>query len=108
MLGFDENQIIGIVIVIAVLLFIREIICWYWKINHGIALLTEIRDLLKTGSYPPKEIENEENIKAEPSESSDSKPKMPCDRCESLVSVKNLKTYNGKQLCPSCLRKVKK
>jgi hypothetical protein len=25
----------------------REVVCWYWKINQRIALMTEIRDLLK-------------------------------------------------------------
>lgn len=27
-------------------LVFREIVCWYWKINRCVALLTEIRDLL--------------------------------------------------------------
>ena len=34
------------VIVLVVFLVCREIVCWYWKINKSIALLTEIRDLL--------------------------------------------------------------
>jgi hypothetical protein len=28
------------------MLVFREVVCWYWKINQNIALLTEIRDLL--------------------------------------------------------------
>ncbi len=37
--------IVGFVIVM--FLVLREVVCWYWKINRGIELLTEIRDLLK-------------------------------------------------------------
>jgi hypothetical protein len=39
---------LGVVLVvgIGVILLIREIVCWYWKINRGLALLQEIRDLL--------------------------------------------------------------
>jgi hypothetical protein len=28
-------------------LALRHVMCWYWKVNEGIALLTEIRDELK-------------------------------------------------------------
>ncbi len=40
------NPISLLVIAIIVFLLFREVICWYWKINRNIALLTEIRDLL--------------------------------------------------------------
>ncbi|MDO8787028.1 MAG: hypothetical protein Q7J42_03005 [Sulfuritalea sp.] len=36
---------IGIVLAVIVLVC-RELVCWYWKINQNVALLTEIRDLL--------------------------------------------------------------
>ncbi|MDP2816090.1 MAG: hypothetical protein Q8O19_05365, partial [Rectinemataceae bacterium] len=38
--------VIFAVVVIVIFLVCREIICWYWKINQQVALLTEIRDLL--------------------------------------------------------------
>ena len=38
---------IFLLFLIIVLLIFREIVCWYWKINHSVALLTEIRDLLR-------------------------------------------------------------
>ena len=38
--------IIIIVSVLVLFLLSREIICWCWKINERVALLTEIRDLL--------------------------------------------------------------
>mgnify|MGYP000666017073 CR=1 FL=1 len=39
---------ISIAVIIGILLFLlfREILCWYWKINSRLAMLTEIRDLL--------------------------------------------------------------
>lgn len=41
------DEILGFfVIIIIIFLVLREVICWYWKINQNIALLTEIRDLL--------------------------------------------------------------
>ena len=37
--------VVAVVLVVIFLVF-REVICWYWKINRSVALLTEIRDLL--------------------------------------------------------------
>ena len=34
------------VIVVVIKLVCREIVCWYFKFNQSIAILTEIRDLL--------------------------------------------------------------
>lgn len=36
------NVLISIAIIIAVFLLCREIICWYWKINHAVKRLDEI------------------------------------------------------------------
>jgi preprotein translocase subunit SecF len=36
------NAFLVIMIVIAVIAVIREIICWYWKINEGIELQKKI------------------------------------------------------------------
>ena len=41
--------VIGLAIVLVVFLLVREVLCWYWKINKTISLLTEIRDLLARG-----------------------------------------------------------
>jgi len=43
MLGY--LAVVGVVLVVIFLVF-REFVCWYWKINQNIELLTEIRDLL--------------------------------------------------------------
>lgn len=39
--------IVMLVIFAVIFLIFRELFCWYWKINLRVALLTEIRDLLK-------------------------------------------------------------
>lgn len=35
-------------VVLFAFLVMRELICWYWKINIAVELLTEIRDHLRT------------------------------------------------------------
>jgi len=45
-MGNWGSSIAVLLVVLALFLICREIVCWYWKINRGIALLTEIRDLL--------------------------------------------------------------
>lgn len=40
--------IVLILIFIVIFLICREIVCWYWKMNETVSLLTEIRDLLKS------------------------------------------------------------
>lgn len=33
---------------ILIFFIFREVVCWYWKMNETVSLLTEIRDLLKS------------------------------------------------------------
>ncbi len=42
-----QSGLIFLAILIVLFLVFRELVCWYWKINQNIALLTEIRDLLR-------------------------------------------------------------
>jgi len=48
--NFVNGALIVSVIALIIFLVLREVICWYWKINRSIALLTEIRDLLTAKS----------------------------------------------------------
>ena len=41
------GALIAIVVVLVIFFIARELVCWYWKINQQVALLTEIRDLLR-------------------------------------------------------------
>jgi hypothetical protein len=52
--------VIFAIIVIVIFLVCREIVCWYFKFNQNVALLTEIRDLLAAkgssqSTTPPSE-----------------------------------------------------
>src|SRR6056297_289607 len=44
---FIQNILITFLIIAVIFLILREVMCWYWKINESISLLKEIRDLLK-------------------------------------------------------------
>jgi hypothetical protein len=46
--GSDQAYYLLFVVCSAVLVFLvlREVVCWYWKINLGIGLLSEIRSML--------------------------------------------------------------
>jgi len=58
---FTQNRLITFLITFLILavifLILREIMCWYWKINESISLLNEIRNLLKNN----KELSNFDN-----------------------------------------------
>ena len=41
------DLIIAIAVVVVVFVVFRELVCWYWKINAGLEVLTEIRDIMK-------------------------------------------------------------
>ena len=42
----NESLILGLAVFLVIFIICRELVCWYWKINKSVALLTEIRDLL--------------------------------------------------------------
>lgn len=42
------GALVGVAFAIAIFFLCRELWCWYFKINDVKALLTEIRDLLKS------------------------------------------------------------
>ena len=50
-MGIGGNELtaglIYLAVVIVIFLIFRELVCWYWKINAGLEVLKEIRDLLK-------------------------------------------------------------
>lgn len=46
----DSYLIMGIVFVILFFLAMRELVCWYWKINELVGLLKSIDHTMKKGS----------------------------------------------------------
>jgi len=51
MFGYGSNSLtqslIVLVVLIAIFLIFRELVCWYWKINERLNCLKDIRDLLQ-------------------------------------------------------------
>ena len=59
MFGIGAPELIITVVILAIIFLIcRELVCWYWKINKRVALLTEIRDSLRIISQGGIEISN--------------------------------------------------
>jgi hypothetical protein len=56
--GLTSQQLAAVVGLGLAFLFLREIACWYWKVNEAVKCLAEIRDELHTirvnGIAPPK------------------------------------------------------
>ena len=51
---FIGSSLITLLVISVVFLILREVVCWYWKINETLSVLKEIRDLLKGGSSAEK------------------------------------------------------
>ena len=67
---FIGTILIGLLVVAVVFLILREVMCWYWKINMSIELLTEIRNLLRNqanrGINQVQQIVNSEDTEKGP------------------------------------------
>lgn len=73
--GFQIERLIGygalaVLVMILIFLLIRQIVCWYWKINERTKLLYDIRGLLmrlvevneeRNGSFFEEELEDKKN-----------------------------------------------
>jgi hypothetical protein len=52
--------IIVVIVFIVIFLILREVNCWYWKINERISLMNEQNDLLRkliSGSKSPEKVD---------------------------------------------------
>ena len=52
--------LVSVVVILVISLILREVVCWYWKINNIVALLTEILDILR--KEPQREDRDENDI----------------------------------------------
>lgn len=66
---------IALVALIILLLLLREVFCWYWKINQRVALLQEVRDLLLNET---RRMEREREIRAATPRQ---EPETACSQC---------------------------
>lgn len=114
-LGPMLGYLLVVLIVLAVIfLVLRELVCWYWKINEHIALLTEIRDLLAKGQSPTgststapmsgggqysaqrdRETTELAARKAEQERLDALKPQGHCPSCEAVIPLDS-------DVCPRC------
>ena len=98
-----EGEFIGyiaiiLLVIVLILLACREIVCWYWKINEIVYLLTDIRELLRN---PQKGGEHSTKISLK------TVPKGPtycptCQKSEAYIDA------NGDLYCPNCQKIVSK
>ena len=51
---YTSDALVGLALAILLFLIFREVVCWYWKINVRVKLLTEIRDLLRNIERQPE------------------------------------------------------
>ena len=73
--GYGEligSLLIPLLVILIVFLILREIFCWYWKINETLSVLKEIRDLLK-GNSPPATASKSDNLAPDTEEINDPK-----------------------------------
>ena len=75
--NFIAYLLIPLIIFIVVFLLLREVMCWYWKINERIALLTEINDFIKTQKTNTNDFSKSIYSKPETITNNFSKPSYP-------------------------------
>lgn len=59
-MGYLGIIIIAVIVFVVIFLILREVNCWYWKINERISLMNEQNDLLRkliSGSKYPEKVE---------------------------------------------------
>jgi predicted RNA-binding Zn-ribbon protein involved in translation (DUF1610 family) len=85
---YGQVLLVGIAIIVVVALIVRELVCWYWKQNKIVALLTEVRDLLASGMS--REAISEDAIRA------------TCMACEREVFLDKDEVSANRYVCPHC------
>jgi hypothetical protein len=105
-----EYIIVPLLVVLVVYLLLREVNCWYWKINallHAVEKTNEKLDTLISTSYA-----NTKAVRAaavpkpsppEPAAPPDDPDLFACPQCKQLISVDTLKVGSGGWTgCPHC------
>lgn len=52
----QTSAVLWLLVIVAVFLMCREVVCWYWKVNEVVAILRDIRKAL---GADPAEIAHE-------------------------------------------------
>ena len=77
-----------VLVLVVVFLGLREVMCWYWKINQHLALLTEIRDPLRSKvardvAVPPMPGEQQSPASQLPT------MRLSCPACQGAILAKD-------------------
>ena len=68
----------------------REVVCWYWKINEGLQLLTEIRNLLREQVRQPASPESNNRTATAASGASERlKPRLDANYAKVVETLKS-------------------
>lgn len=90
---------IFLIITIVIFLICRELVCWYWKVNQSVALLTEIRDLLKNQAGPAETAMSPVLPASVPRQKvpapAPAGPMGTCPNCSSVIPMSSID-------CPRC------
>jgi hypothetical protein len=83
--------------VVLTFLIFREIVCWYWKINRGLELLVEIRDLLRQSATTAAPVTHTQPAPTPtlPAAPPAPAPERRCPACATAVAA-------GAVRCPRC------
>jgi hypothetical protein len=97
-IGLIGTFLITLLILSVIFLFCRELVCWYWKVNHIVALLTEIRDLLAKNSThmaSPTVAQLASFQTEQPTTASIVEADGVCPNCKAAISL-------ASETCPKC------
>ena len=96
------SLLIPLIIIIIIFIICRELVCWYWKINETLAVLKEIRDLLKRSSLASNTEDSSKNKSGTPKKiiQVDDAPKGPGGPGHHWGE--NDKTHDIIKNCPKC------
>ena len=98
---FIASLLISLLVILVVFLILREVVCWYWKINETLSVLKEIRDLLKSNpSAVQQNSSNSPNVVAKKEEvprltEQEMYDKGNCPECGATVD-------RDQERCPEC------
>ncbi len=83
MTGLFSSLIITLVVLLVIFLIGREFVCWYFKINEQLAVLKDIRTLLRENTTLLQDIEGKKEIDKPKEEKTQAPKRSPQDIYES-------------------------
>ena len=93
-----QTIIVGSIVFLIIMLILRELWCWYFKLNKMVALLTDIREALQNpGAWSPALNTASTTLNSEGLEEKEPTKKMSSKQKQEMYD-------NGE--CPSCAAEI--